>query len=378
VRQTRGYSLHHVVSTSRALPQSVDAPNAIAILLKRYTEHVTNILDVAKRAGVSPATAKRAVSAPHLLSKTTLERVQQAILELNYEPDRTAGALRRGHSHTIGLIVGNIIEPFFAQLTRTIAKAVHARNYALISADNEYDTDLELRHLRMFHGQRVSGLIIRSAFGSGNLDYLKRLHSQGTYILEIDHAMAHSPFGHIMLDNEQGVLMGVKYLHDLGHKRIAALTVYNSKHLQDERGKAFPRVMKSLGLPLPKNYQRATTPSEEGGYAVTLELLRLPEPPTAIFSMTGSQASGAFRAIKELGLRIPEDVSFLTFDDYSWTSLVDPPLDVITQPVQEMGLSAVSTVIDAIERRNLEHVVHERFPATLIRRGSCAAPASHR
>jgi LacI family transcriptional regulator len=338
---------------------------------------VTNILDVAKRAGVSPATAKRAVSAPQLLSKTTLERVQQAIADLNYEPDRTAGALRRGHSHTIGLIVGNIIEPFFAQLTRTIAKAVHARDYALISADNEYDTDLELRHLRMFHGQRVSGLIIRSAFGSGNLDYLKRLHAQGTYILEIDHAMAHSPFGHIMLDNEAGVLMGVKYLHDLGHKRIAALTVYDAKRLQDERGEAFPRVMRSLGLHLPKSFQPGTLLSEEGGYQTTLELMRLSEPPTAIFSMTGSEASGAFRAIKELGLRIPEDVSFLTFDDYSWTSLVDPPLDVITQPVEDMGLRAAAIMLDAIDRRDLELVVRQRFPATLVRRGSCAAPATN-
>jgi LacI family transcriptional regulator len=340
---------------------------------RAYNGHVTSILDVAKRAGVSPTTAKRAVRAPHLLTAATLERVQQAIKELNYEPDRTAGALRRGHSQTIGLIVGNIIEPFFAQLTRTIAKAVHARGYALIVADNEYDTDLELEHLRMFHGQRVSGLIIRSAFGTGNLEYLQRLHDQGTYILEIDNFVNHSPFGHIMLDNEAGVMMGLRYLHDLGHKRIAALTVYDAKRLQDERGEAFPRAMRELGLKLPKTYQRSTSLSEEGGYRSTLELLQLPEPPTAIFSMTGNEASGAFRAIKELGLRIPEDISFLTFDDYSWTSLVDPPLDVITQPVDDMGLKAVDIVIDAIERRDLEHLVQQRFPATLIRRGSCAA-----
>jgi LacI family transcriptional regulator len=335
---------------------------------------VTSILDVAKRAGVSPTTAKRAVRAPHLLTAATLERVQRAIQDLNYEPDRTAGALRRGHSHTIGLMVGNIIEPFFAQLTRTIAKAVQSRGYALIVADNEYDTALELEQLRMFHGQRVSGLIIRSAFGTGNLDYLRRLHEQGTYVLEIDHFLTGSPFGHVMLDNEAGVLMGVKYLHDLGHKRIAALTVYDAKRLQDERGQAFPRVMRSLGLNLPKPYQRGTNLSEEGGYRTTLELLRLPEPPTAIFSMTGNEASGAFRAIKELGLRIPEDVSFLTFDDYSWMSLVDPMLDVITQPVNDMGIVAVNTAIDAIERRDLDHAVRQRFPATLIRRGSCAPP----
>jgi LacI family transcriptional regulator len=339
---------------------------------------VTNIHDVAKRAGVSATTAKRAINEPQLLTKATLERVLKAVQDLNYEPDRTAGALRRGHSQTIGLMVGNIIEPFFAQLTRTIAKAVHASGYALIVADNEYDSDLELENLRMFHGHRVGGLIVRSAFGSGNLEYLKRLHEQGTYILEIDHFLAGSPFGHVMMKNAECVEMGVRYLHDLGHKRIAALTIFDAEKLQDERGKTFPIVMKSLGLRVPKSYQRGVTLSEEGAYSLTLELMQLAEPPTAIFSMTGNEAAGAFRAIKELKLRIPEDVSFLTFDDYSWTSLVDPPLDVITQPIEHMGLAAVEIVLDAIQSRNLKKVVRRRFPGELIRRGSCAAPKKSR
>jgi LacI family transcriptional regulator len=338
---------------------------------------VTTIHDVAKRARVSATTAKRAIHEPHLLTPATLERVQDAIQALNYEPDRTAGALRRGHSLTVGLMVGNIIEGFFAELTRTIAKAVHARGYALIVADNEYDSDLELENLRMFHGQRVSGLIVRSAFGSGNLEYLKRLHEQGTYILEIDHFVKDSPFGHVMLDNQHCVEQGLTYLRDLGHARIAPLTVFDAERLQDERGQAFAKVMQRLGLPLEPEYQRGTTLSEEGAYRRTLELMRLPTPPTAIFSMTGNEAAGAFRAIRELGLRIPDDVSFLTFDDYSWTSLVTPPLDVITQPVEAMGLKAVEIVIGAIESRDLTRVVRQRFPGTLLRRGSCAPPPNN-
>ena len=90
--------------------------------------------------------------------------------------------------------------------------------------------------------------------------------------------------------------------------------------------------------------------------------------------MTGNEAAGAFRAIRELKLRIPEDVSFLTFDDYSWTSLVNPPLDVITQPIEDMGLAAVDIVMNAIQSRDLKQVVRKRFPGTLIRRGSCAPP----
>ena len=90
--------------------------------------------------------------------------------------------------------------------------------------------------------------------------------------------------------------------------------------------------------------------------------------------MTGNEAAGAFRALKEQQIRIPEDISFLTFDDYSWTSLVEPPLDVITQPIQDMGLRAAELVIHAIERRQLNNQHLERFPCRLIRRNSCAVP----
>ncbi len=337
---------------------------------------MTTILDVAKSAGVSPSTAKRAINEPHLLNQITLERVQAAIQALNYEPDRTAGALRRGHSKTIGLMVGNIIEPFFAQLTRTIAKAVQAKGYALIVADNEYDTSIELENLRMFHGQRVSGLIIRSAFGEGNLEYLLRLQEQGTFILEIDHFLPESGFSHIMLDNYGGVEMGLRYLYSLGHRKIAPLTVFDTTKFQDERAKAYTQIMTGLGLKIPKAYQRSTLLSEESAYQRTLELLRSKDPPTAIFSMTGNEASGAFRALKEQHIRIPEDISFLTFDDYSWTSLVEPPLDVIAQPIESMGLLAAEIVIKAIEHRQ-PVLMQERFPSRLIRRGSCSAPKGY-
>jgi len=98
---------------------------------------VANINDVARRAGVSPTTAKRAIRSPELLASGTLARVRRAVADLNYEPDELAAALRRGQSHTIGLIVGNIVEPFFARLIRTVGKAVRAQGYTLLVADNE-------------------------------------------------------------------------------------------------------------------------------------------------------------------------------------------------------------------------------------------------
>jgi LacI family transcriptional regulator len=339
-----------------------------------YIGHVPNILDVARHAGVAPTTAKRAINEPHLLKPTTLERVQRAIQELGYEPDQLAGSLRRGRTQTLGLMVGNIIEPFFAELIRTVAKQVRGEDYALMIADAEYESELELQNLKMFSGHRVSGLIIRSAFGSPNLDYLKQMHARGTYILEIDHRYPDSPFSYVLLDAKQCMSNGVRYLYDLGHRRIATLGDYDPVLTPDERSRVFPEAMTAVGLSPTPEYQKVIERTEEAAYGQTLELMQLPTPPTALFSLTGMEAAGAFKAIRELGLSIPHDVSLLTFDNYSWTGLVDPPLDVIEQPVEEMGKAAVKIVLDAVEHQTLDKVVRKRFPGKLIRRGSCAPP----
>jgi LacI family transcriptional regulator len=336
---------------------------------------VATIKDVAKRAGVSPTTAKRAIYEPHLLAPKTLERVRKAIEELGYEPDLNAGGLRRGWNKTIGLIVGNILEPFFADLMRSVVRSGREKGYAVITMENEYRAENELPVLRMLYGYRVGGLIIRSGFWGSNLEYLKRLHQRGIYVVEIDHFYPGSPFSHVMLDNEKAVMEGVRYLADLGHRRIAFLGHFHNPQVPDERSLAFPKAMRALGLPLLEPYLRSLPElGEQGAYALTHELMGLSEPPTALFALNGTGVAGAFRALRELGLRIPKDVSLLTFDNYSWMELVVPPLDTIEQPVEEMGRLATQLVAQAMETRDLTKVVRYRLPGRLIRRGSCAPP----
>ena len=337
-----------------------------------YSDHVVTINDVAERAGVSPTTAKRAIRAPEKLAPATLERVQQAIDELHYEPDNLASALRSGQSKTLGLVVGSIVEPFFAQLTRTIGKEVRARGYTLLVADSEYEAVNELEQLKAFYGNRIAGLILRSGYGKSNLTYLQRMQERGTKIVEIDYFFPGSPFSHVMLDNEESIHTGVDYLAALEHRRIAALGTYHPTVLPDERTQAFPRAMQAAGLALPETYQHVIRSNPQEARALTLDLMALDEPPTALFATTGNLAVGAFRALRELGLRIPEDVSLLSFDDYPWTSLVDPPIDVIKQPVEEMGKAVVEVLFTALGGDT--SVVRKRFQGTLIKRGSCAAP----
>lgn len=345
---------------------------------------MANIHDVAKLAGVSATTAKRAIREPHLLAPETLERVRRAVETLHYEPDQIASALRRGHSRTVGLIIGSIVEPFFATLTRTIGDAVRARGYNLIVADSEYEAELELRHLKEFSGYRVAGLILRSGYGEPNLAYLERMQARGTAIVEIDYIYPGSPFSHVMLDNRAGVFEGVRHLHALGHRRIAALGAYHPRINPEERSLSFVEALRALGLEPRQEYMRAIRFTQREAYELSHHLLSLDEPPTALFALTGSVAIGAFRAIRERGLRVPEDVSLLAFDNYEWTALVEPGIDVIEQPVGAMGLAAVETLfrtIDDASHSPAGHgseslVMRQRFAGKLIRRGSCAPPGT--
>ncbi|MEM6429265.1 MAG: LacI family DNA-binding transcriptional regulator [Deinococcota bacterium] len=334
---------------------------------------MANITDVARRAGVSPTTAKRAIHNPELLAPATLKRVKRAIAQLAYEPDQRAAALRSGHSRTVGLIVGNIDEPFFASLIRVISRTLRTQGYTLLVADNEYDTRNELQQLKTFQRNRIAGLILRSGYGKPNLKYVQRMKANDTAIVEVDFLMPESPFSHVMLDNAGCMKLGLEYLHGLGHRRIATLGSYHETILPDERTKAFPELMADLGLVVSKAYERIIHPTSAEAYRITHELMALPEPPTALFATTGNLASGAFQALRERGLELPKDISLLSFDNYPWTHMVAPAVDVIAQPVEDMGVAAAEMILREIETpdRPAEQV---RFPGKLMKRGSCASP----
>lgn len=337
-----------------------------------YTGLVATIHDVARLAGVSPTTAKRALRAPDRLHPDTLSKVQDAIQTLHYEPDQRAGGLRGGRSNAIGLVVGSVVEPFFAELTRTLSRRLHDAGYALITTENEYDGELELESLRILYGQRVPALIVRPGYGGANREYLERLHERGVFIVQVDYCLPGAPFCSVMLDNAGCVRQGVRYLHSLGHTRIAALGSHDPVRHPEERSHTFPLAMQELGLTLPPEYERVIMLTEEAAYRLTLDLMRLPQPPTALFSLTGTNAAGAYRALRELGLRLARDVSLLTFDNYAWTELVDPQIDVIEQPVAQMGEAAARIVLEALEQGTPAEPMRVTLPGKLIVRGSSA------
>ncbi len=333
-----------------------------------------SITDVARLAGVSPTTAKRALREPDKLHPETLERVMGAIQSLHYEPDLRAGALRGGQSHTVGLVIGSIVEPFFAQLARTIGRELRQGGYNLVVSENEYQSATELEELRLLYGQRIDALILRPGYGHHSDEYLARLHGRGVYILQVDYVPPGTPYGYVQLDHAGAIRLGVEHLAGLGHRRIAITGQYDPLLHPEERSRNFPRAMRELGLEVRPEYQRVMFLTEDNAYRYTLDMMELPEPPSALFALTGSSAAGVYRALRELGVRVPGDVSLLSFDNDSWTGLVDPPIDVIEQPVQEMARLAARLTLEALERGAPSPPSRVELPGRLIVRGSCAPP----
>jgi LacI family transcriptional regulator len=240
---------------------------------------VATIQDVARLAGVSPTTAKRALREPDRLSPGTLKRVQAAVRSLDYEPDQRAGSLRGGQSRTIGLIVASIVEPFFAQFARTVGQTLAGAGYTLLISENEYSAAHELPELQRLYGQRVAGVILRPGYGPESRDYLRRLTHKGLHLLEYDYTPPGSPYPHVMLGNAAAMEDAVRYLHGLGHERVAALGTYHPQIHPEVRSEAFPRIMAGLGLTVPADYQRVTQLTEETAYSLTHELMALAAPP---------------------------------------------------------------------------------------------------
>ncbi len=334
---------------------------------------MTSITDVAQLAGVSATTAKRALKEPDKLHPDTLRRVQEAVASLHYEPDLRAGALRGGQSRTVGLVIASIVEPFFAQLARTLARELRRGGYSLLISENEYQSQTELEELKLLYGQRIEALILRPGYGDHSREYLERLSRRGVFIVQIDYQLAGAPYPSVMLDNDAAVREGVRYLRGLGHRRIAATGKFDPQLHPENRSRTFPAAMAEVGLEVRPEYERVMVLTEENAYLYTLDVMQLPQPPTALFALTGSSASGVYRALKELNLKVPGDVSLLSFDNYSWMALVEPPIDVLEQPTEQMAQAAARAVLDALSGERQENV-NLKLPARLIVRGSCAPP----
>lgn len=331
------------------------------------------ISDVAARAGVSQSSVSRVLS-HHPNAKPELRaRVLKAAAELGYQPNRVARSLRVQRSSVIALIVPDIENPYFHRVLRGIQRVIDANNLALFLCNTEEDVRKQALSIELVLAEQVAGIVVAPVVESDGP--AGALASVGIPMVVIDRKLADLEVDTVRIDNAAAARAAVTHLIDDGHTRIGAVIGSDVATTGRERREGYIQALLARGLPLDPELIRMRRDQganrEDIGYGLTQQLLRLPEPPTAIFTGTNLLTIGALRAIQERDLRIPSDIALASFDDIDWMPVFRPALTSVAQPAYEVGHTAAEMLLERIA--SAEGPPRDvLLPATLLVRQSCA------
>ncbi|RAJ69820.1 LacI family transcriptional regulator [Streptomyces sp. Amel2xB2] len=327
---------------------------------------MTSIKDVASRAGVSVATVSRVLNDSPAVRPGTRSRVIAAVADLGYRPNAVARSLRTHHTHTLGLVISDVLNPFFTELARAVEDAARARGYSVVIGNADERAALQDHHVRTLLERRIDGLLVSPTDG-GN-EVIRDAAAAGTPMVFVDRWIRGLDVPVVHADGRAAVHDLVAHLYALGHRRLAIIGGPSETTTGDERVGAFRAALEAYGLPLPQEYTGQGDFQTESGRRATAAFLGLPQPPEVIFAADNLMALGAMDELRRRGLRIPDDIALAAFDDIPWFLHTDPPVTAIAQPTGELGHRAVAALIDLVEGRSAASVT---LTARLVTRRSC-------
>lgn len=329
------------------------------------SERVT-ITDVARSAGVSVATVSKVINGRYGVAAATSERVQEVISRLGYESSLVARSLRSRRTNVIGILVAEF-EPFSAEILKGASAAVAATGYDLLAysgtAHAGSDVGWERRSLSRLSGTLIDGAVIVTPTVVEVRDDVP--------VVAIDPHEGPTGIATVDADNDAGAVLATEHLISLGHRRIAFLggrTDLESARLREE---GFRSAMAAAGLPVDPRLVRVGGYRRETADRPAHELLDLVDRPTAVFAANDLMAIATLDAARDVGLRVPEDLSVVGFDDVPEAAAATPPLTTVAQPIQQMGAEAVGLLVRLIAGDDTARP-HVRLPTRLVERGSTA------
>lgn len=346
--------------------------------LPLYFYHMkkTSLEDVAKALGVSKTLVSMVINgkaAHYGISKITEERVWAKIQEMGFKPNQTARKLRTGKSNVIGLIVADISNPFYAKIARSIEDAASAKGYHLVICSSDEKPQREADLVSVLCDQhQVDGLIVSSTLDNPAL--YKRLEQQKLPFLLMDREFPKFNFPSVTVDNEQGAAMVVEHLLGLGMRRIGMITL-SPAHLSTlkDRFTGYKEALQKQDVAFNPELLREVT-FENMQEEMRTEVAALLSPSIkaeAIFTANNTVALHALEALREMNVRIPEDVALVSFDDIEVFKFTQPPVTAIRQPLEEIGKSAVALLFRLMEGEVPEAEQHVVLPVQLVVRESC-------
>lgn len=334
---------------------------------------MVNIRDVASHAQVSPITVSRVLNNPEAVSPETRAKVEAAISELGYIPNQIARSLRSNRTNTLALVLTDITNPFWTTVARSVEDAASAQGFTVILCNTDENEKKQNEYLSVLLRKRVDGFLFVPA--RSEPDAVERIQRQKVPVVVLDRSVPGASVDVVRSDSEQGAYALTRHLIELGHRRIALLSGPADVSTAQERLEGYKRGMTESGLPVEERWILAGEYTVASGYAATQKLLAGDVLPTALLGANNFIALGATRAIREAGLRLPQDISLVCVDDIPAWLVGDPFLTVAAQSPYDMGRRAADLLLRHIREPN-EHP-HEEIvlPTALIVRHS-TAPAN--
>ncbi|MEI7845912.1 MAG: LacI family DNA-binding transcriptional regulator [Chloroflexota bacterium] len=331
---------------------------------------MATIKEVAARAGVSSATVSHVINGTRYVSAAVQEQVQQAMEALGYRPNALAQSLRSGNTHTLGMILPDSANPFFAEIGHSIEIAAFEAGYSVILCNTENDFAKETLYMDVLTNKQVDGIIFVAIGERG--DSVEKLLKMNFPVVVMDRDFPELAMDVVLADNLQGGYLATKYLISLGHTRIGCIAGQSNVTPSALRVKGYMRAMEEANLPVLRELIINGDFHPESGWQVTHHMLSMENRPTAIFSCNDLMAIGVLRAAAELGLSVPHDLSVVGYDDINLASYVIPPLTTVNQDKNEMGLAALKLLLARIEKKYVDPQ-RTLLPVSLVIRGSTAS-----
>ena len=337
-------------------------------------ECLYTIRDIARLAGVSVATVSGVLNNKPTIKPKLVERVRKAMDALDYHPDHVARSLRVRRTLTVGIVIPDVTNPFFTDVIRGVEQEAQGAGYSVILCDSNEDAELERRSLGMLFSRRVDGVLLAPT--SSPSAHHSRVHQRFPVVV-IDRVPLGFSGPAVMTDNFAAAHEGTRHLITLGHHRIAIITGQLNLSTGLDRLEGFRKALQEERLALPDEYLQHGDFQSESGYQCGLDLLRLPSPPTAIFSCNNKMTLGLMRALREMRVDCPDAVSVLGFDDFEWSAYFNPRLTTIAQPTYEMGKQAMQVLLRRLQQPDGDQTGGDavlRLKAELRIRDSTAPP----
>lgn len=329
------------------------------------------VADVAKAAGVSFATAARALGGYGHVSAKARTAVKDAAAELGYRRNDVARALASGSTRSVGLVVGDIENPFFATVSRGVADVLEPEGYTLLLANSDEDPGREARAIEALRTQ-VDGLLIAPAASTG----AHRTQDPGKPLVLVDRSVNGLEADSVMVENAAGAARAVRHLIERGHRRIGIVTSGAGSSSTAQRIRGYRSALKKAGIaadPAWEAVNPAFTPAGARDAALGLLSAGRRKRVTAVFTTDNFMTHGLWLAARELGLSVPNELAIAAFDDIDWLTLVDPQVTAVVQPVMELGREAGRLLLRRLAEPDAP-VRRVRLTTELVVRGSSGPP----